>query len=62
MGGFDAVQFTTMYSGKVIATLTSPSGPPMRCRLHMMRPEQGMAGGGAGECQISGGPTIQATF
>jgi hypothetical protein len=59
---FDATQFTTVYSGKVIANLSSPSGSLMRCRLHMLQPAQGMAGGGMGECQILNGATIQATF
>jgi hypothetical protein len=34
----------------------------MRCRFHLMRPSSGMAGGGAGECQVAGGETIEATF
>lgn len=60
--GFDAAQFTTVYSGKVIANLSAPTGGMMRCRLHMLQPMQGMAGGGTGECQVMNGPTIQATF
>ena len=63
MGGtYDPVQFATIYSGKVIATLKSVTGSQMRCRLHMLKPDQGMSGGGAGECQILGGATIQASF
>ena len=62
MPGFDPVQFATVYSGKVIANLKSPQGGLMRCRLHMLKPQQGMSGGGTGECQIQGGATIQASF
>lgn len=62
MSAMPMTQFSTVYSGKVIANLTSPSGSRMRCRLHMAQPVSGMSGGGSGECQIAGGPTIQATF
>lgn len=61
-GGFDAVSFSTLYSGKVVANLRSPGGDLMRCRFHMIQPESGMQGGGSGECQLSSGGTIQATF
>ncbi|SFM93160.1 hypothetical protein SAMN05444747_11198 [Variovorax sp. OV329] len=61
-GGFDAMSFSTLYSGKVVANLRSPGGDSMRCRFHMIRPESGMQGGGAGECQLASGGTIQATF
>jgi len=61
-GGFNGLQFTTRYSGKVLANLQSPSGQYMRCRLHMMNPREGMSGGGVGECEIANGPTIQAQF
>lgn len=54
--------FVTHYSGKVVANLTAPNGSRMRCRMHLMQPASGMAGGGAGECQIKGGGTIQARF
>ena len=59
---FDVTQFSTVYSGKVIANLSTPTGSNMRCRLHMLQPMQGMAGGGTGECQLYNGPTIQAIF
>ena len=62
LGGYDTVQFTTAYSGKVIANLKSSSGGSMRCRLQMTRPEAGMSGGGSGECQVAGGVPFQATF
>jgi hypothetical protein len=61
-GGYAAPEFQTRYSGRVVANLDGPDGNHMRCRFHLMRPLSGMAGGGAGECQVSGGDTIEATF
>ena len=58
----DAVQFSTVYSGKVVANLKSPGGKLMRCRFQMARPDAGMSGGGTGECQLAGGATVQAAF
>src|SRR5690349_16805518 len=53
-GTFPAEQFTTVYSGKVVANLSSPDGGRLRCRFHLMNPAAGMAGGGQGECQVAG--------
>lgn len=61
-GPLDADQFTTRYSGKVVANLQSPTGQRMRCRLHLVKPAEGMEGGGDGECQLRGGGTIHAQF
>lgn len=61
-GGYDATQFITYYSGKVVANLESDGGRRMRCRFHLADPRSGMAGGGQGECQLSGGGVINATF
>ena len=61
-GGYDTTQFTTYYSGKVLANLSSSAGGRMRCRFLLFSPSTGMAGGGQGECQLSGGRTIDATF
>ena len=61
-GGYDTTQFVTYYSGKVLANLSSPEGGRMRCRFLLFSPSAGMAGGGQGECQLSGGRTINATF
>jgi hypothetical protein len=58
----DAMQFSTVYSGKVVANLKSPGGKLMRCRFRMTRPDAGMAGGGTGECQLAGGASVQASF
>lgn len=62
MAPMDAMQFSTVYSGKTIANLKSPGGKLMRCRFQMTRPDAGMSGGGTGECQMAGGATVQATF
>jgi hypothetical protein len=59
---FDATQFITRYTGKVVANLQTDSGKRMRCRLHLLAPARGMAGGGEGECQIKGAGTVRARF
>jgi hypothetical protein len=61
-GMFDATQYSTVYSGRVIANLKSPGGALMRCRFRMAHPDAGMSGGGTGECQMAGGATVQASF
>ncbi|MES2191244.1 MAG: hypothetical protein V4454_14045 [Pseudomonadota bacterium] len=57
-----ATQFITRYSGKVVATLQAPNTLSMRCRFHLIEPAYGMAGGGEGECQVSDGRSVHATF
>jgi hypothetical protein len=59
---YPTTQFVTHYSGKVVATLTSQSGEPMRCRFHLSAPAMGMRGGGEGECQLSGDRLVRAAF
>ncbi len=61
-GPYDATQFITRYTGKVVASLRSDSGKRMRCRFHLADPIRGMAGGGEGECQLAEGTTISAWF
>lgn len=55
-------QFITHYSGKVIANLRDPNGNHMRCNFRLVDPSRGMAGGGAGKCQLGDGHTIDADF
>ena len=59
---YTATQFITHYSGKVVANLETSDGQHMRCRFHLANPASGMTGGGQGECQLSGGRSINATF
>lgn len=59
---YPTTQFITHYSGKVVATLESTGNQRMRCRFHMVDPVRGMSGGGEGQCQLSDGRTVQATF
>ncbi|MGB9712190.1 MAG: hypothetical protein ACP5SG_00165 [Dissulfurimicrobium sp.] len=59
---YGATQFITYYSGKVVANLETSGGRHMRCRFNLVDPRSGMAGGGQGECQLSGGGVINATF
>ncbi|MEW5736163.1 MAG: hypothetical protein AB1921_15040 [Thermodesulfobacteriota bacterium] len=53
--------FIIRYSGKVVANLIDLNGKHMRCRFHLIKPADGMEGGGSGECQCNGN-TITATF
>jgi hypothetical protein len=52
----------THYSGKVVANLSAPDGKHMRCTFQLVHPSDGMAGGGAGGCQMPSGKGIDATF
>lgn len=54
--------FITHYSGRVVANLGATDGEHMRCKFQLVRPREGMAGGGHGECQMPDGKTIDATF
>lgn len=55
-------QFVTHYSGRVLANLSTADGEHMRCRFRLIRPSVGMAGGGAGDCQLPNGETIESVF
>lgn len=54
--------FITHYSGRVVANLAQPSGAHMRCQFRLAIPEEGMNGGGLGQCQLPDGTTIDANF
>jgi hypothetical protein len=62
IAGADMPTFQQNYSGKVIATLLGDRGSRMRCRFRLANPAQGMSSGGVGECQVTGGGKIDATF
>jgi hypothetical protein len=55
-------EFVTHYSGRVVANLATPDGQHMRCKFQLVHPQDGMAGGGTGQCQLPQGNTIDATF
>ncbi|HEX3845731.1 MAG TPA: hypothetical protein VHV80_15365 [Steroidobacteraceae bacterium] len=55
-------QFITHYSGRVVANLTASGGGHVRCRFLLVHPDEGMVGGGQGECQLPGGQRIDAQF
>lgn len=55
------MQTMTQYSGQVLANLQGPGGF-MRCDFRLMRPSVGMAGGGAGQCQLPSGTIIYTQF
>jgi len=61
-GPGDWSRFVTEYTGRVVANLAGVDGAHMRCRFHLVHPQQGMAGGGQGECQLPDGRTIDAVF
>jgi len=46
-------QFVHAYRGRVLANLHADNGEYMRCRFTLRDPARGMAGGGAGRCQLS---------
>ena len=60
--GNDFPVFVRNYSGKVVATLFGDRGDVMRCSFNLSVPEQGMRGGGVGECQVSNGGQLSANF
>jgi hypothetical protein len=61
-GGRSFDTFVEAYSGKVVATLFGDRKNTMRCRFDLTNQADGMAGGGTGQCQITGGDVIQAQF
>jgi hypothetical protein len=54
--------FQTVYDGKVVATLFGNHSHSMRCRFTLDIPNQGLVGGGVGQCQVSDGSSIDAQF
>lgn len=55
-------EFVTEYSGRVVARLSGDQGHEMRCKFKLSDPVVGMKSGGSGECQVSNGERITATF
>lgn len=66
VGGYTNVDyypvFVRQYSGKVVATLFGNEGHSMRCRFTLVRPQEGLMGGGVGACESSKGAKISARF
>ena len=60
-GGWDywgtGPDFITHYTGRVVANLADPAGKHIRCKLQLVHPTSGMAGGGQGDCQLPDGKT-----
>jgi len=64
-GSWNAVPtpgFIKQYAGWVVASLEAPGGEHARCKFHLVRPAEGVAGGGTGQCQTPDGQTADATF
>lgn len=55
-------EFVTHYTGHVLANLAGPNGKGMRCQFQLLRADEGMKGGGEGQCQLSSGQNIKADF
>lgn len=58
-GGSGYTTFSRIYSGRVVATLVGPEGSRMRCRFTLAEPEDGLAGGGVGDCELQDGSRIE---
>jgi hypothetical protein len=54
--------FITHYTGRVVANLAAADGTHMRCQFLLVHPDDGMNGGGQGQCQLPTGTTIDANF
>lgn len=54
--------FIEHYTGHVVANLSGPDGKRMRCQFQLLRADEGMKGGGQGQCQLPSGKTIHAEF
>ena len=52
----------TRYSGRVEASLATPTGQGMQCHFILNAPVAGMHGGGRGDCELGDGRTIAAVF
>jgi hypothetical protein len=65
-GGWDdwdgPPKFVIHYTGRVVANLGASNGEHMRCQFQLIRPSDGMVGGGRGRCWMQDGKTINATF
>ncbi len=55
-------EFSERYSGKVVANLSDQRGTHMRCRFDLTTPEDGLRGGGAGECELPDRRVVHASF
>ncbi len=58
-GGSGYTTFTRVYSGRVVATLQDPQGTRMRCRFQLAEPQNGLAGGGVGDCEMQDGTQVR---
>lgn len=46
--------------GRIAASLSTSDGGHMRCRFRLLHPDEGMAAGGRGECEMPDGQQIEA--
>lgn len=59
-GGSQGVGWSTVYSGKLVAAMSGPSGESMRCGFVLSDPDLGAAGGGVGRCTLSTGEHVES--
>jgi hypothetical protein len=50
------------YDGRIISTLQGDRGGSARCHFTLSHTSAGLPGGGSGECQVSDGGVLDATF
>lgn len=50
------------YDGRVVSTLQGNRGGSARCHFTLKQTNLGVAGGGTGQCQVSDGGLLDATF
>jgi len=55
-----APKFVKHHGGEILANLATVSGERMRCRFELDNRAMGVSGGGEGECEFTGGQTIDA--
>ena len=54
--------YSTPHQGEILANLISEDGERLRCRFRLEHPSIGMAGGGSGDCEATGGERTAARF
>lgn len=52
--------YSTSHQGEVLANLAAENGDRLNCRFHLEQPSIGMAGGGSGDCEATGGERTAA--
>lgn len=59
---YPSIQFSTFYTGTVLATLRAQNNQTMRCRFQLVDPGSGLSAGGEGSCELSTGGVVRAVL